>query len=311
MRQLHVSNEALGDRAALDAAWDRDGYWYFRDVLDRGALERLRSVYLVELANLGVIDGTDSLARHNGASLEHVPTKLETLSEQRAYRAFIAEPAIDALFRRLLGDKPFWIPTVEYQTTPPARDRTRCRHTFVHQDGFYNEGVPFRICWIPLVPIDESVGGIAVTEGLHKGPCLHDRSNPPLFPIPEGAIPESAWCRTTYQSGDLLMFDLNLPHTGLTNHSDRFRLSMDIRVMGASGDTPAIGVVTAISPESISVRRSDDGRVVAFDLDETTYCRGGDGKKTTPAGLLRLLKVGAEAIVAGRGGRATLVRTPS
>jgi hypothetical protein len=22
----------------LDAAWERDGYWYFRDVLDEGAL---------------------------------------------------------------------------------------------------------------------------------------------------------------------------------------------------------------------------------------------------------------------------------
>jgi hypothetical protein len=311
MHQLHVSNEALGDRAALDAAWDRDGYWFFRDVLDHGAIARLREVYLGELAKLGVIEVGDPQARHNGAGLERVPPKLETLSERRAYRSFTAEPSVHDFFRRLLGDEPFWIPTVEYHTTPPTRDRSRNRYTYVHQDGFYNDGVPFRICWIPLVPIDESVGGIVVAGGLHKGPCLHDRSSPPLFPIPDGAVPEAAWCRTNYLPGDLLMFDLNLPHTGLSNHSDRFRLSMDIRVMGASEDTPAVGPVIAIGADSISVRRADDGRVATFALDESTYCRGGDGKKTSPAEFSRSLKVGAEAIVAGRNGLATLVRTPS
>src|SRR5581483_3085536 len=34
MRERSVSNHLLGNRAALDAAWDRDGYWFFRDVLD-------------------------------------------------------------------------------------------------------------------------------------------------------------------------------------------------------------------------------------------------------------------------------------
>jgi hypothetical protein len=69
--------------------------------------------------------------------------------------------------------------------------------------------------------------------------------------------------------------------------------------------------VIAISSESITVRRMDDGRVATFALDDATYCRGGDGKKTSRSELSRYLGVGAEAIVAGRNGRATLARTPS
>lgn len=310
MHTLHASNDLLGDRAALDAAWERDGYWFFRDVLDHGALGRLRATYLSVLGELGVIDPRDPLAHHNGATLADFPPKLEILSERRAYRSFTAEPAIRKFFMRLLGDAPFWIPTVEYHVTPPNGDRNRSRFNYVHQDGFYNEGIPFRICWIPLVPIDDAVGGIALAQGLHRGPCLHDRNNPPLFPVPDGAVPEDAWHRARYEPGDLLMFDLNLPHSGMSNLSNRFRLSMDIRVMGASENVPAIGPVTAISASSVSVRRGD-GRLATFSLDESTYCRGGDGKKTSPAELTKYLHVGDVAIVAGRDGRATVVRTPS
>ena len=39
-----VHNHLLGDHAALDEAMDRDGYWFFRDVLDRDAVARLRGV---------------------------------------------------------------------------------------------------------------------------------------------------------------------------------------------------------------------------------------------------------------------------
>src|SRR5581483_6086573 len=74
MRELSVSNHLLGNRAALDAAWDRDGYWFFRDVLDKNAIARVRAIYLRVLDRLGVIDPsrTDA-AVYNGASLENFP----------------------------------------------------------------------------------------------------------------------------------------------------------------------------------------------------------------------------------------------
>jgi len=36
MGPVNVSSHLSGNKAALDEAWERDGYWSFRDVLDRG-----------------------------------------------------------------------------------------------------------------------------------------------------------------------------------------------------------------------------------------------------------------------------------
>ena len=68
MREFNVSNHLLNDRAGLEAAWERDGYWFFRDVLDKDAVGRLRAVYLKVMNELGVIDPTRTdAAVHNGA----------------------------------------------------------------------------------------------------------------------------------------------------------------------------------------------------------------------------------------------------
>lgn len=307
MRQLNLSNALLGDLAELDAAWKRDGYWFFRGVLDTDAIARYRGVFVDLLASLGVIDRDDVQVRYNGNSLERLPPRMEPLVERKAWKLLVREPKIHDFFKRLLGDEPFWIPTVEYRATPPAKDRVRHRFDFVHQDAFYNQGIPFRICWIPLSNIDEEVGGIVVAEGLHQGPVLHDLSNPPLFPVPEGAVPGGAWRRSNYQPGDLLMMDLNLPHTGLANYSNRFRLSMDIRVMPASGDVPLIGQLTAIDSSSVSAQ-GDDGRIATFVIDEHTYCRGLDGKKVPLVEIPTKFNVGDDVIIASRQGRATVVR---
>ena len=77
MAEFNVSNHLLGDRAALQEAWDRDGYWFFRGVLDLDAIAQTRAVYLEELANLGVVQpGNNELAIYNGAPLDNYPIKM-------------------------------------------------------------------------------------------------------------------------------------------------------------------------------------------------------------------------------------------
>jgi hypothetical protein len=306
-RELSVSNHLLGDRAALDAAWERDGYWFFRDVLDRAAVGRLRGVFMALLAQVGVVDRDDAQARYKGASLEGFPFRMDPLSERKAWKPFVHEPAIHAFFERLLDDEPFWIPTVEYRATPPIADRTRQRLDYVHQDGFYNKGIPFRICWIPLAEIDAEVGGLILGEGLHRGPILHDTSKPPLYPIPDDAIAEDRWRRASYRPGDLLMMDLNTPHSGLANHSDRFRLSMDIRVMGQREKTPIVGRLTAIEPDAVHIE-GDDGRSGRFRVDAQTYCRGLDGREIALADIALRFKPGDEVILAATRDHATIIR---
>lgn len=309
MQELHVSNDILDNRVALEAAWDRDGYWFFRGVLDTEAVERLRSKFLDEIAQLGVISPGDPIARYSGKSLSEFPFRMEPLAARKIWKPFVAEPAIHRFFTRLLADEPFWIPTVEYRATPPAQDRSRPRFDYVHQDGFYNAGIPFLICWIPLAEIDADVGGLVLAEGLHKGPYLHDLSQPPLFPIPDGAVPAHAWRRTTYRPGDVVIMHLNTPHTGVANYSDRFRLSMDIRVMAASGNTPIVGNITSITQREVAVQ-GEDGRSGTFTFDESTYSRGLDGGKVPLDEIPMRFQPGDEVILASHEGRVTVLRPP-
>lgn len=316
MSEFKVSNPLLGDRKALDAAWERDGYWFFRDVIDRQAIARLKQAYMGVLKNIGVVDSDAAEPIHNGASLENYPiARVEDLDRDPLFllnpmKTFVAEPAIHEFFKRLIDDEPVWLPVTEYHALPPAQDRSRNRLNFIHRDSTTNPLIPFRICWIPLSVIDEEMGGLALTEGLHRPRPLDDPPSPipQTMPIPETAIPRSSWRRTIYRPGDLLVFDMDSPHSGLANYSTHFRLSMDIRLMRASDKLPAIGSVTAVDDSAISVT-SEDGKTERFLFDEKTYCRSYGGIK--PAALHdipKLAGIGAKVIVSSERGVARLIR---
>ena len=95
MREFNLSNHLLDNHAALEAAWDRDGYWFFRDVLDKDAVARLRAVYLKVLGDLGVIDtGRTDAAVYNGASLETFPDRHGRRSGDRSIDGAAPDEAI-------------------------------------------------------------------------------------------------------------------------------------------------------------------------------------------------------------------------
>jgi hypothetical protein len=318
MRELNVSNHLLGDRAALDAAWDRDGYWFFRGVLDKGAVDRLRATYLRVLSELGVIDDTrDDAAVYNGAPLDDYPIKndgsgLKTDPLLALYprNEFIKEPAIHAFFTQLFGDEPFWVPNTEYHAVPPNRNHAGSRFNFIHCDGPNNKGLPLKICWLPLATIDEATGGLTIAEGMHK-PRMNDFPRPPQG-IAYGAIPADAWRRTVYQPGDLVVFSMETPHSGLANRSDKqFRLSMDMRGMRKSDNIPTVGKVKAVDACAITVT-TDDGLDKTFRIDEDTFCRITRGRLTgMPLALEeipQLVKVGDPVYVAADHGTAMFIR---
>ena len=176
-------------------------------------------------------------------------------------------------FTQLFGDEPFWVPNTEYHALPPNSGRSGSRFNYVHADGANNKGLPLRICWIPLAPIDEATGGLALAEGLH-GPRLNDFPRPPAG-IEQSDVPAVAWRRAEFRPGDLLMFSLETPHTGLANLSDRFfRLSMDIRGMKKSDNVPMIGTVVAIDENAITIADPHNGGQQTFRrLNEDTFCR--------------------------------------
>ena len=307
MNELWASNHLLGNKPALDEAWERDGFWFFRNVLDKGAVARLRNRYDALLDKYHLIETGAAEPVWNGTDPSTFPVRMDPLADSDAWRLLMKDPAVESLFTNLLGAPPFWIPIVVYRANPPEPEQSDDRLTFVHQDGFYNQGIPFRICWVPLAKMDAPVGGLVIAPGMHRSGFVHDLSQPPKFPVPADAIPEDKWLRADYEPGDLLMFDLFTPHSGLANYSDRFRLSMDIRVMPTSEQVPAIGAITDLSSHSIAVR-DETGAEIRFAIDSNTYCRERMGNRFDAIAIEEHMHLGDQVIVAGAAGVASVVR---
>jgi ectoine hydroxylase-related dioxygenase (phytanoyl-CoA dioxygenase family) len=306
-KPMRLANPALGDPAALQATWDEAGYWFFRDVLDKAAVAGMKRAFVEALVEMGVVDPGAEEPVWNGRSLGGFPDKVESLHDQRVWQQFVAQPKIDAFFSGLLGGPVFWVPIVEYRLTPPSATPWPDPYVGRHQDRFANEGIAFRTCWIPLHDIDARMGGLALAEGLHKLGVIHDVDDPPQYPIPPDAIPKDAWVRSDYQAGDLVVFRTTIPHAGFPNYSDRFRLSMDIRVMPRSAKLPVVGEVIAAQPDRVVIR-NHDGADVSLALDEDTYCRWFTGRRIPNAEMAQMLKPGQLVMASEQDGRAVLLR---
>ena len=173
--ELNTSNQLLDDRAALQAAWERDGYWYFKDVLDRAVVGKLRAIWLEYLQRQGLIDSDvhENRYNHSGFADKNLqPADLERVlefNERNVHKVLTDDPEINGTMRQILGDDPFWLPQTEYRANPPGGDPAKGRLIYPHQDGFYSRGLDMKICWIPVDRVDRETGGCAWVEGAHQG----------------------------------------------------------------------------------------------------------------------------------------------
>ena len=112
-----------------------------------------------------------------------------------------------------------------------------------HQDGDPKLGYKagrFYTCWISLMDIDSTIGGLAVAPRSHALGVLKSA----------GSVSSSAkdvesddygldaseleWAGADYSPGSAVIFASRTAHRGLPNHSDRIRLSCDFRYQPAS-----------------------------------------------------------------------------
>src|SRR5579859_328263 len=137
--QLNVSNPLLGNRAALEQAWARDGYWYFKGVLDREVIAGMRAAWIDYLRRLGLIDPGVNENRYNGSTALHekyfqpAADSLSQITEFNArnlHKLLTENPRINATLKQILGDDPFWLPIAEYRANPPGSDPTQDRLIF-------------------------------------------------------------------------------------------------------------------------------------------------------------------------------------
>ncbi len=309
MGELKTANHLLGDQKALQEAFEQDGYWFFRNVLDPEVIGKIRGVYIDYLAEMGLTDPADPEHLYNGADYSKLPINSnETkLNEIRADKLLHEAPTINSFFARLFGCEPFWLPFTVHRTNPPIVNRDRPRMDFIHEDGIFNVGLPFIICWVPLDVIDADIGGLALVEGVQNGPCLHRKDGMKIIPIAAEDVPAGAWRTTTYRPGDVLLMGRHTPHSGLSNISkNRFRLSMDARIMPSSGNVPYIGHITEVSARSLTVRDAKGEHKLNFNND--SFVRGRQGDQMPLADIPGRYPVGAEVIVAHDGDAVTNMR---
>jgi ectoine hydroxylase-related dioxygenase (phytanoyl-CoA dioxygenase family) len=309
MGELNCANDLLDDREALNAAWERDGYWFFRDVLDKEVIGRIRQTYTDYLLDMGVAKMEGPSPRYNGANLTGLPinTPLTKLNDAKVHKLLHEAPTVNAFFSKLFGCDPFWVPFTMHRTNPPVSNRSGSRFDLIHEDGVYNDGLPFLICWVPVDDIDEDMGGVALLEGVHKGPCLHRRDGMNILPIDEQDVPGNKWRRTNYKPGDVLIMSLRTPHSGLSNISaDRFRMSLDTRIMPSTGKVPMVGVLRAVTPAGLKVEDGVGLHELAF--DSKSFVRGYRGDQMPLDEIPDRYKPGHDVIIAFDEGRVLNMR---
>lgn len=230
--RFRASNDALDDPDALNARFEEDGYLFFRGVLHGVAEVKVDFVHALQ--NMGAVKAGVSEPISTGMTLEQIEDE-DLYSAPSVERLFASSHNIQ-LFEKIFGESVFVFrsPTMRYSlpndpehVSPP------------HQDYFFVRiNKKFRTMWIPLMDIDEKVGGLAIAPGSHKGGLRsHVESNEVYsyvfrgrkqMGIPLENVPKP-WLTADYQAGDLLVFHNLMIHWAVPNRSDRIRLSIDNR----------------------------------------------------------------------------------
>ena len=236
--ELEVANDYLDDPEKLNAVLERQGYLFFRAVLDAGEVGAVREDFAAELRRQGFAAPGASEPVWTGKDLEELdddrlymldyyPKLLDTDTTQRFFESVFGGPVFT--FRSC---------TIRHSTPHDTK-----RGSPPHQDHFYIRHTPdFRTMWIPLMDIDRTVGGLAVAEGSHKrGLQEHTELDVYSYVLKgrrqKGVAQENIsepGLTTSYSPGDILVFHSHMIHWGLPNRSDRIRLSIDVRCQPAS-----------------------------------------------------------------------------
>ena len=306
------TNAYLGDRPALERIQKDQGYWFFRDVLNHDAVTAMRDRYLDLLSRWNLVKADEAEPVWNGDSLANLGdglnnSKIPELREQRVWERFVEDPKINNFFESVLGSPLEWLTASDfYRLVPPTQNMPEDPYKGRHQDGQGLQGLDFITCWIPLNTIDADVGGLAVATGSYTGELFYKRWSDPEFAKVDG------WSRSDYRLGDVLMFAPTLMHAGLPNRSDRFRLSLDIRVLRPSSARPIYGTIVAIDDEKVTIK-GQDGTTGTYAFVEESHLRGMSPESDIPIlisadEVAGYLPAGSSVLATSEAGRILVLR---
>lgn len=281
MKQLRTSNDLLTDPSALRSRFAEDGYLHLRNVVSLDVVAHAKRSVMAWFEARDAIRVADGEPLWEGADISSLyanpagdgSTKSPGLPTTRAWESLATHPSMKALYELVLGEPGVVLPIGDYQFTWPGKPGT---WDFIHQDGPYWPGLELFTCWIPLMNIDEKLGGIALVPGMHRdGSMLPDLASgaKDARSIPNDRIPLESFARTDYAPGDLVIFHRFLPHSGLPNEHDRLRLSIDFRIRRRSAKSPVLGVLVAGDDGTCTIS-ADDGTRQTFEVSDSTLFIG-------------------------------------
>lgn len=254
--KLREANEYLDDAARLDTLLNDEGYLFFRNGLDRDEVAQVKADMVRVLQAQGIVKAHETEPIWTGQSLD-------ALEDNGLYAlescAVLCEGSAKKIADTVFGGPAFMFkgPTLRYSLPADAAHVTPA-----HQDSFFiRANDQFRTLWMPLMDIDETVGGLVIASGSHKSGLREHVERDDVFsyvlkgrkqkgvPLDEIAPP---WLTADYHPGDVLVFHHLTLHWALPNTSDRVRLSIDTRAQPAS--TPRTFQMTRTIPQQRGYR---------------------------------------------------------
>ena len=306
--QLTDSTALIGNAESLRQRYNEEGVLYLRGVMDPELIGWSQQKYRAVLAAEGLIDLTNEVPLWTGKTTK-TWRPCDALGTT-VWHEIVKQRKLNAIMQDIFDAEPVWIPIAAHRSALPTGPLKEGQDLFAgrHQDGFYNEGMLFTICWMPIRDVSIDRGSFAVAPGTHKRGSLHD-TKLANHAIPPGAIPPEAWRTANFQVGDVLIFNYLTAHAALPNPSNEIRMSLDVRAIPAWAPQPVIGAVEKVDGTDVSIRTEDDGLMTVHVTDETLIRDMNPWPRIPKSELEKIAFPGAHVMaMARKDGSATVLR---
>jgi ectoine hydroxylase-related dioxygenase (phytanoyl-CoA dioxygenase family) len=235
------SNDALDHPEELRARMQRDGYLFFRTLIDTAAIREVRHDLLALCRDAGwLAEGSglmEGIAAPDERHVEPEPDYMvvyDRVMKLESFHALAHDPAMLAMYRDLLGETVLVHPRNIARIIFPQNTKYT---TPAHQDFIHIQGARETFTsWIPLGDCPREFGSLAVLAGSHHAGLLPTHAA--YGAGGRGVDTEElglAWVEGDFREGDCLVFHSHCVHRALENTSpNRLRLSVDYRYQGVS-----------------------------------------------------------------------------
>ena len=239
------STPLLDDVEALRAKAARDGFLFFRGLLDKQSVLNLRRDVLEAFSRNALkagssdLDGTLNLEHLNripeDAMRSDIGVSKDMYTELQQIPRFHRlphHPSLVGVYEKLLGGEIFVHPRHIMRAITPHPVMVP---TPPHQDFPLIQGTTETwTCWIPIGDCPVKSGPLTVLRGSNRNGCLPVDRARGAGSIAAQLCKEDDWVSGDFETGDVLTFSSLTVHRALPSQvTDRVRISLDVRYQRA------------------------------------------------------------------------------